>query len=79
MKTIKVATLAKRINNVEHLKEGDIMEEKQIKDFNVTITIGITGVDESDVENQLDFILDNLDYDELNYNIKIEEKGEYNE
>lgn len=79
MKTIKVATLAKRINNVEHLKEGDIMEEKPIKDFNVTITIGITGVDESDVENQLDFILDNLDYDELNYNIKIEEKGEYNE
>jgi hypothetical protein len=53
------------------------MEEKPIKDFNVTITIGITGVDESDVENQLDFILNNLDYDELNYNIKIEEVGEY--
>lgn len=77
MKTIKVATLAKRINNVEHLKEGDIMEKKPIKDFDVTITIGITGVDESDVENQLDFILNNLDYDELNYNIKIEEVGEY--
>lgn len=77
MKTIKVSTIAKRINNVEHLKEGDIMEEKTIKDFNVTITIGITGVDKSDVENQLDFIFSNLDYDELNYNIKIEEKGEY--
>ena len=67
MKTIKVKTLAKAINEV-----------KPIKDFNVTITIGITGVDKSDVENQLDFILNNLDYDELNYNIKIEEVGEYN-
>ena len=66
MKTIKVKTLAKAINEV-----------KPIKDFNVTITIGITGVDKSDVENQLDFILNNLDYDELNYNIKIEEVGEY--
>lgn len=68
MKTIKLSTLKKAINEV-----------KPIKDFNVTITIGITGVDESDVENQLDFILNNLDYDELNYNIKIEEVGEYNE
>lgn len=67
MKTIKVKTLAKAINEV-----------KPIKDFNVTITIGITGVDKSDVKNQLDFILNNLDYDELNYNIKIEEVGEYN-
>lgn len=79
MKTIKVSTLAKRINNVEHLKEGDIMEEKPIKDFNVTITIGITGVDESDVENQLNHILSELNsiIEYENYDIKIKQVGEY--
>ena len=48
-----------------------------VNDYTVTIKIGITGTDESDVENQLDFILDNLDYDELNYEIMIEKVGEF--
>ena len=68
MKTIKLSTLKKAINEV-----------KPIKDFNVTITIGITGVDKSDVENQLNHILSELNsiIEYENYDIKIKEVGEY--
>ena len=68
MKTIKVKTLAKAINEV-----------KPIKDFNVTITIGITAVDESDVENQISTILAELNsiIEYENYDMEIKEVGEY--
>ena len=50
-----------------------------MNDYEVTIKIGISGIDKSDVENKLDFILGNLDYDELNYNVDIKKVGEYYE
>ena len=50
-------------------------DDKTMKDYDVVITIGAIGIDESDVENQLDWLLSQLDYDELNYKIEFKEQG----
>lgn len=50
-----------------------------MKDFDIIIKIGITANDKSDAENQIDYILSELqsliEYD--NYEIKIKNVGEY--
>ena len=54
--------------------DGDLM-----KDFDVIIRIGVIALDESDAENQIDYILSELEsliqYD--NYKMEIKEVGEY--
>lgn len=50
-----------------------------MKDFDVIIRIGVIALDESDAENQIDYILSELEsliqYD--NYQMEIKEVGEY--
>lgn len=68
---MRFGTLLKR-----NTYDGDYMnDEKPMKDYDVVITIGAIGIDESDVENQLDWLLSQLDYDELNYKIEFKEQG----
>ena len=54
--------------------DGDLM-----KDFDVIIRIGVVALDKSDAENQIDYILSELEsliqYD--NYKMEIKEVGEY--
>ena len=70
---MRFGTLLKR-----NTYDGDYMNnEKPMKDYDVIITIGAFGIDESDVENQLDWLLSQLDYDELNYKIEFKEQGTF--
>ena len=50
-----------------------------MKDFDITIKIGINALDKSDAEHQLDYLLSELEssmqYD--NYKIEIKEVGEF--
>ena len=50
-----------------------------MKDFDITIKIGISALDKSDAEHQLDYLLSELEssmqYD--NYKIEIKEVGEF--